>query len=60
MRLIITIENHLAISIKLGSEGLPECLETGVVCDDVAVVTPEIVRVDDGIGAFGVRDIVHD
>lgn len=53
MRLVVAIEDHLAIVFEDCGEGFPEGLETGVVGDYVAVVAAEVVGIDDGVGAFG-------
>ena len=60
MRLVVAVEDHFAVSCEHGCEGFPEGLKTGVVGYDIAVVAPEVVRVNDGVHAFGVGDVVHD
>ena len=60
MRLIVAIEDNLAIASENSSKRFPESLKPGVVGNDVTVVAAVVVGVDDGIGTFCVGDIVDD
>lgn len=60
MRLVVAVENHLAVACERGSEGFPEGLEAGIVGYNVAIVAAEVVGVDDGVGPFCVGYVVYD
>lgn len=53
MRLVVAVEDHLAIVFEDRREGLPERLEARVVGYDGVVVAAVVMGVDDGVGAFG-------
>lgn len=54
--LVVGIEDDLAVAREPGCNGLPVRLETVRVGNHVAVVAPEVLRVDDGVCAFA-RDV---
>lgn len=58
MRLVVAIEDDLAVRREERSGCGPPGFEAGIVTDDIAVVSRVIVGVDDGVGACGVGDVV--
>jgi hypothetical protein len=60
MRLVVAVKDDLRIARKRGRKGFPEGLKAGGVGDNVAIVSAEVMRIDDGVHAFGVGDVVHD
>ena len=46
MVLIVGVEDNVTVSAEMGRNCLPECLETSSVCNDVAVVTTEVLSTD--------------
>lgn len=57
--LIVGVKDDLAVALESGGNGLPVRLETVRVANHVAVVAPEVLRVDDGVCAFA-RDVADD
>lgn len=53
MWFIVAIEDYLVVALEEGCCSGPPSLKTCVVCDDVSIVTSEVVGIEDGIGAFG-------
>jgi hypothetical protein len=59
MVLVVGVEDDLAVAREPGGNVLPVSLETARVGDDLAVVAPKVLRVDDGVCAFAC-DVVDD
>lgn len=59
MVLVVSVEDDPAVALEPGGDGLPVGLESLGVGDDVAVVSPKVLGVDDGVCAFAC-DVVDD
>jgi hypothetical protein len=51
VELVVGVEDDVVVARVALGHRRPPCLEPVAVRDDVAVVAPEVVRVDDGVGA---------
>ena len=60
MGLVIAGEHDLGVAGEYSCECCPEGLKAGIVSDDVSIIAAEVVRIDDGVGSFGVGNVVYD
>lgn len=53
VELVVGVEDDLGVSGVPLRHGRPPSAEAVLICDDVVVVSPEVMRVDDCVGAPG-------
>jgi hypothetical protein len=58
MKLAVTIEGDVTVTLELRSKGLPERLAVGYACNDVAIISAEVLCINDCMGTF-TGDMIH-
>ncbi len=58
MEFVVAVEDDVSVALKLTSNGVPVLLEIRCALDDAAVVSAEVLGVNDCVSAFA-SDVVH-